>query len=64
MAIEQIEVFAGSGKNIQHQVNNFLTSNADKIEVVSFQVVDNSASTNSKASDGFQVFFLMYRPKK
>jgi len=65
MTNEQLKVFSGSGVDIEFGVNEFLKQHASNIEVVEFEVVDNSsASSSSKSSDGRQVFFLMYRPKK
>ncbi len=64
MVHEQLKVFTGSGKNIQNQVNAFLKENANDIEVISFQAVDNPVS-GTKSTDGHQVFYLLYRsPRK
>ena len=60
MVQEQLKVFTGSGKNIQNQVNAFLKENANDIEVISFQVVDNPVS-GTKSTAGHHVFYLLYR---
>ena len=60
MVQEQLKVFTGSGKNIQNHVNAFLKENANDIEVISFQVVDNPVS-DTKSTAGHHVFYLLYR---
>jgi hypothetical protein len=60
MVQEQLKVFTGSGKNIQNQVNAFLKENANEIEVISFQAVDNPVS-GTKSTGGHHVFYLLYR---
>jgi hypothetical protein len=57
----QIKTFSGGGTYVENLVNDFLKQNADKIEVISFQVVDNSSMSGSSSTDGRQVFYLMYR---
>ena len=61
MAHERLEVFSGPSTNIRIQVNKFLNDHAGNIEVINFQVVDNSANVSNTSSDGNQVLFLMYR---
>ena len=60
MVQQQLKVFTGSAKNIQNQVNAFLKENANDIEVISFQVVDNPVS-GTKSTASHHVFYLLYR---
>ncbi len=64
MTQEQLKVFSGSGKNIQNQVNAFLKENANDIEVISFQAVNNPVP-GTKSTAGHHIFYLLYRsPRK